>query len=133
MKTLHRDTAAQRDELSGQVIASAIEVHRHLGPGLLETVYESALSHELKLRDILFKRQVSIPAIYKGVLLEQAAYRLDMLVEDQLIVEVKAVEELSKTHSARLLTYLRLTGYTKGLLLNFNCAVLKDGIKRLSL
>ncbi|PXX36855.1 GxxExxY protein [Undibacterium pigrum] len=135
-KAHHRDTETQRktenDLLSEQVIGAAIEVHKHLGPGLLESAYESCLCHELYLRKLSFKRQVSLDIAYKGVEVE-SAYRLDLVVEDSLVLELKAIESLLPVHTAQLLTYLRLTGYKTGLLINFMVPVLKSGIKRVSL
>ncbi len=118
--------------LTERVIGCAIEVHRHLGPGLLEGVYEDCLCHELLQSGVVFQRQVQLPVVYKGVQLE-AAYRLDLLVDRQLVVEIKAVDRILAIHEAQLLTYLRMSGHRTGLLLNFNHAVLKDGIRRLVL
>ncbi|HEX5513015.1 MAG TPA: GxxExxY protein [Gammaproteobacteria bacterium] len=118
--------------LSGSIIAAAIDVHRHLGPGLLESAYEAALCHELHRRDIPFQRQQPLPVIYKGPALE-CAYRLDLVVAEKLIVEIKAVEQLLPIHKAQLLTYLKLSGKRLGLLINFQVPVLRDGIKRLIL
>jgi GxxExxY protein len=120
---------AKFEEISRQVIGVAIEVHRTLGPGLLESVYESCLAHELTLRGISFQQQVPVPVVYKGLSLD-CAYRLDLVVDRQLIVEVKAVEKLLPIHSAQLNTYLKLTGIHVGLLMNFHTEVLRDGIKR---
>jgi GxxExxY protein len=115
--------------LSRRVLGAAIEVHRAFGPGLLESAYEECLCHELALGGIAFQRQVELPVQYKGVLLD-CGYRLDIVVEDRLIVELKAVEELMPVHHAQLLTYLKLTGKRVGLLINFNVELLKDGIIR---
>ncbi len=120
---------ARFEEISRKVIGVAIEVHRALGPGLLESVYESCLAHELTLQGISFQTQVPVPVIYKGLSLD-CAYRLDLVVDRQLIVEVKAVEKLLPIHSAQLNTYLKLTGIRAGLLMNFHTEVLRDGIKR---
>lgn len=114
------------------IIGAAIEVHRNLGPGLLESAYEECLCHELKLRDMSFQRQVPLPVIYKGMRLD-CGYRLDLLVNDEVVVELKAVDSLQPIHEAQLLTYLRLGGWNVGLLLNFNVPVLKYGIKRMVL
>ena len=119
------------NKLTGQVIGAAIEVHKILGPGLLESAYEECLCRELFLRKMSFERQVPLPIDYKGVKLD-CGYRLDILVPDQLIVELKACEVLLPIHEAQLLTYLKLTGIKIGLLINFNVPVLKDGIKRLA-
>ena len=118
------------NKLTGQVIGAAIEVHKVLGPGLLESAYEECLCHELGLRKIRYERQKELPVEYKGVKLD-CGYRLDILVPDQLIVELKACEILQPIHEAQLLTYLKLTGIKVGLLINFNAPVLKDGIRRL--
>jgi len=112
------------------VIGAAIEVHRALGPGLLESAYEECLCHELSLKGVRFERQVPQPVTYKGVKLE-CGYRLDLVVAGKLIVEVKAVDALHPIHTAQLLTYLKLSGHRVGLLLNFHSVVLKDGLKRL--
>jgi GxxExxY protein len=119
----------QADELSREIIGAAIEVHRHLGPGLLESAYEACLCRELTLRGIPFERQLALPIEYKGALLE-SAYRIDLLVGG-VIVELKAVEKIEPVHHAQLLTYLRLTDRWLGLLINFHVEVLRDGIKRL--
>ena len=128
----HRDTETQRDALTEQIIGAAIEVHRALGPGLLESAYEECLCIELGLRDIRFKCQVELPVHYKEHRAD-AGYRLDLVIEDAVIVEIKAVERLLPVHEAQLLTYLRLSGIATGLLLNFNVPVLKDGIRRMKL
>jgi GxxExxY protein len=117
--------------VSKRVIAACIEVHRQLGPGLLESIYEIALCEELTLRAIPFERQLSIPVTYKGKQLDQT-YRIDLLVAGQLLLEVKSVESLLPVHSAQVITYLRVTGLETGLLVNFNTLVLKDGLRRLS-
>ena len=122
----------RRDLTTNEIIGAAIEVHRHLGPGLLESAYEECLCWELAQAGIAVRRQVPLPVRYKGVELE-LGYRLDLLVQEQVIVELKTVEKLKPVHSAQLLTYLRLAGRQTGLLLNFNSAVLKDGIQRLVL
>ena len=116
--------------LSEQIIGSAIEVHKALGPGLLESAYESCLCHELKLRSIPFERQVELPVSYKGVKLD-AGYRIDLVVNGLIVVELKAVERLEAIHEAQLLTYLRLSNHWLGLLINFNVAQMRFGIKRL--
>ncbi len=118
------------NELTGEVIGAAIEVHKALGPGLLESAYEECLCKELELRGIPFVRQRELPVEYKGVKLD-CGYRLDVVVADELIVELKACEKLEPIHEAQLLTYLKLTGIHVGLLINFNVPVLKEGIKRL--
>ena len=118
--------------LSERVIGYAIEVHRHIGPGLLESAYEDCLCHELSAAGIAFQRQLLLPVVYKGIRLD-SAYRLDVLVDARLIVEIKSVERIVATHEAKLLTYLRMSGISIGRILNFNHAVLKDGITRLVL
>ena len=120
----------QFDELSSQIISAAIEVHKALGPGLLESAYEQCLCRELELRDVPFVQQQPVPVEYKGVRLE-CGYRLDLCVAGRIVIEVKSVSELSKIHDAQVLTYLRLTGMSLGLILNFNVALMKDGIRRI--
>jgi GxxExxY protein len=122
----------EKDPLTHAVIGAAIEVHRVLGPGLLEAVYQRCLEHELHLRGIPFKRQERLPISYKGVLLD-AELVMDLYFPGQLVVELKAVEKMLPVHDAQLLTYLRLSCTHVGLLINFNVMVLKDGIKRLVL
>jgi len=117
------------DRLARAVIGAAIEVHKELGPGLLESVYEQALCVELSLRGIPFAHQVVVPVRYKGQIVGEG--RLDMLVSEELIVELKAIDALAPIHTAQLLTYLKVTGHRLGLLINFNVPVLKQGIKRL--
>jgi len=117
------------EELTGAIIGAAIEVHKQVGPGLLESTYEECLCRELELQGIAFERQKPLPLEYKGVRLD-CGYRLDLLVKDRVILEIKSVEALAAIHEAQMLTYLRLTGVKVGLLINFNVPVLKDGIKR---
>lgn len=117
------------NELSGQIIGAAIEVHRELGPGLLESVYEEALCFELSQREIRFQRQAKVPILYKGMRLA-TDLRLDLIVEDAIIVEGKAKEVATALDRAQLLTYLRLKNLRLGLLINFNVPVLKQGIHR---
>ncbi len=117
------------DELSNRVIGCAIEVHRVLGPGLLESTYEQCLAHELKLNGIAFHLQHPLPVEYKGVRLD-CGYRVDVLVENALILELKSVEEIKGIYEAQLLTYMKLAGVKTGLLINFNITMLKAGIKR---
>jgi GxxExxY protein len=119
------------DECATTIIGAAIEVQSHLGPGLVESAYEAALCHELGLRDVHFERQLRTPAIYKGLVLPDA-YRVDVLVEHAVVVEIKAVEQLLPIHQAQLLTYLRFTGKRLGLLLNFHATPLKAGIRRIA-
>jgi GxxExxY protein len=118
--------------LSKVIIGAAIEVHRQLGPGLLESAYEECLAHELSLRQIPFERQKPVPIEYKGVQLD-CGFRLDFLVDRLVVVELKAVDKLAPIHEAQVLTYLRLTGCKLGLLLNFNALKLSSGIKRMVL
>jgi GxxExxY protein len=118
--------------LSNQVIGLAIEVHRQLGPGLLESAYEECLALELIEAGLQFRRQVELPIIYKSVRID-CAYRLDLAIADQLIMELKSVERILPLHEAQLLTYLRLSGLRIGLIMNFNTAVLKDGLRRMLL
>jgi len=119
------------NKLTWEVIGAAIEVHKTLGPGLLESVYEECLCRELQLCEISYERQKSLPVEYKGEMLD-CGYRLDLVVEDRLIVELKSCDTLQPIHEAQLLTYLKLTNTKVGLLINFNVPVLKDGIKRLA-
>ena len=116
--------------LSERVIGAAIEVHRALGPGLLESAYEECLCHEFKLADLRFERQKPLPVVYKGMSLD-CGYRIDLVVEGVIILELKTVEVLLPLHQAQLLTYLKLTGISLGLLIDFYVAVLKDGLKRI--
>ena len=116
-------------EITEAVIGAGIEVHKALGPGLLESAYEECLCYELRLRGISYQRQVDLPVTYKDVKLD-CGYRLDLAVKDTAIVELKAVEKILPVHEAQLLTYLRLSGKRVGLLMNFNVATLKDGIVR---
>ena len=117
------------NQLSKTVVGAAIEVHKELGPGLLESAYEECLKTELQQQGIKVESQVELPLFYKGIKTDKT-YRLDLLVEGQIIVEIKAVENLLTVHEIQLVTYLKLTGKHLGLLLNFNVPVLKDGIKR---
>ena len=116
--------------LTEKIIGLAIEVHKVLGPGLLESAYEGCLAHELTLANISFERQVPLPVTYKSLQLD-CGYRIDFLVEKTLVLELKAVESLQSIHEAQLLTYLKLGGWPIGLLINFNVPVLKKGIKRM--
>ncbi|ALS96906.1 GxxExxY protein [Lacimicrobium alkaliphilum] len=117
------------DELSNRVIGCAIEVHRELGPGLLESTYEQCLAHELKQNGIRFRLQHPQPVDYKGFRLD-CGYRVDVFVESTLILELKSVDEIKGIHEAQLLTYMKLAGASTGLLINFNVTRLKNGIKR---
>jgi GxxExxY protein len=122
----------EKDPLTAKVIGCAIEVHRALGPGLLESVYLHALAHELKLQEIAFKMEQPLQVGYKDVYLE-CGYRIDLLVEGRLIVELKSVEALKGIHTAQTLTYMKLANIGTGLLINFNVERLVDGIKRLKI
>jgi GxxExxY protein len=123
---------SENDLLTEQIIGLAIEVHRQLGPGLLESAYEECLCFELKQKGLPFRRQVALPVAYKSVRLD-CGYRLGIVIQDQVILELKTVERLLPIHEAQILTYMKLSGIRTGLLLNFNCAVLKDGIRRIML
>jgi GxxExxY protein len=138
-KRLHRDNEVitpnftdDRDPLSKKVIGCAIEVHRALGPGLLESAYEECLAYELSESGLHVARQVPLPVVYKGVRLE-CGYRIDMIVEDTLLLELKAVDALLPIYEAQVLTYLRLRNLNVGLLINFHTRLLREGIKRLVL
>jgi GxxExxY protein len=122
----------EQDAASNKLIGLAIEVHRHLGPGLLESAYEDCLAFEIKQNGMAFQRQVPLPVIYKGIKLD-CAYRLDFVVEGYLILEIKSVERILPIREAQLLTYLKLSGRNLGLLLNFNVPLLRDGIRRMVL
>jgi GxxExxY protein len=122
----------EQDPVTGAVIGAAIEVHRVLGPGLLETVYERCLCRELALRGIPRERQVPLPVVYKGEALGTEFF-MDILVDGRLIVELKTVDRLERIHTAQLLTYMKLSKIGVGLLINFNVPVLRDGIKRVVL
>jgi GxxExxY protein len=127
-----RDTETQSfGEITEQVIGACIEIHKQIGPGLLESAYEECLCYELVQRDIHFARQKPLPVKYKGVNLD-CGYRLDLVIEEKIILELKTVENLLPIHEAQLLTYLKLSGLTLGLLINFNVPVLKSGIKRIA-
>lgn len=117
------------NRISTAIIGAAIEVQRHLGGGLVESVYEQAFCHELGLRGLAFEQQLPVAAHYKGIVLPHA-YRLDLLVEDRVVVELKTVERLLPVHEVQLLTYLRFTGKRLGLLLNFHAMPIKSGIRR---
>ncbi len=123
---------SELNRISEGVLGAAIEVHRTLGPGLLESSYELCLAHELEERGWSIVRQQALPLVYKKIRLE-AGYRIDLMVEGKVVVEVKAVDALAPVHTAQVLTYLKLTGCQLGLLLNFNEAVLKKGIRRVVL
>ena len=117
------------EALTQEIIGAAIEIHRHLGPGLLESAYEECLCHELKVRGLNFRRQVSLPVVYKGVSLD-CGYKMDLVVEDRVVIELKCVEAVLGVHQAQLLTYLKLSGRRVGLLFNFHVSVMTRGIVR---
>jgi GxxExxY protein len=122
----------RHEDVTEEVIGAAIEVHRELGPGLLESAYELCLCHELHLRGLAFEHQLDLPVKYKGISLD-CGYRMDILVEGRVVIELKAVPKLVPVHSAQLLTYMRLSGVDTGLLLNFHEATLRDGLVRMVL
>lgn len=119
----------KEEALTKEIIGAAIEVHREIGPGLLESAYHMCMCRELSLRGIQFEHELELPVVYKGVRLE-SSYKIDLLVEGLVIVEIKSVKQLLPVHEAQLLTYMRLTGKGIGLLINFYVTVLKDGLKR---
>jgi GxxExxY protein len=132
MNSAVRETERKRlNELSAKVIGLCIEVHRETGAGLLESAYEECLAYELRRNGLRFERQKEMPLRYKDVLLD-CGYRLDFLIEDSLIIELKAVDKVLPIHQAQLLTYLKLSQKTLGLLINFNVPMLKDGIERMT-
>ncbi len=118
------------NNLTQQIIDAGLEVHRHLGPGLLESIYEDCLASELQERGLAYERQKPVPLLYKGRVVAEPM-RLDLIVENRVIVELKAVEKILPIHQAQLLTYLKLAECSVGLLLNFHCVLFKDGIKRM--
>lgn len=120
------------DAIARKVVDAAFKVHSTLGPGLLESVYEACLTHELRKRGLLVEQQLELPIIYDTLRLEKAL-RLDLLVEKKLVIELKAVESMLPVHQAQLMTYLKLTGHRLGLLINFNVSLIKNGIKRIAL
>ena len=122
----------ENDELTGQIIGAAIEVHRELGPGLMESTYDECLALELSLRELRFERQVTLPINYKTATVLRS-YRLDFVVEKKVIIELKTLEKILRLHEAQLLTYMKLSRIPVGLLINFNSIPLKDGIRRLVL
>ena len=122
---------SENDPLTERIIGFAIEVHRHFGPGLLESAYEECLCYELAQDGLVFRRQVPLPVVYKSVRLD-CGYRLDIVVENAVVIELKAVERLIPIHEAQLITYLKLSGLPTGLLLNFHTPVLREGIRRLT-
>ena len=125
----HREIENEQDPRTAAIIGAAIEVHRQLGPGLLESAYEQCLCHELYLRGLSFQCQVDLPVSYKGLQLD-CGYKIDLIVNDEVIVELKAVEKILPVSEAKLLTYLKLSGKKVGLLINFNSSLLTQGIIR---
>jgi GxxExxY protein len=117
------------EELTEKILGAAIEVHKALGPGLLESAYEECLCHELNLRGLRFQRQIKVPVIYKGISLD-CGYQLDIMVEETVILELKSVERITSIHEAQLLTYMKLLNKPVGFIINFNVAVLRTGIAR---
>lgn len=130
LKTTETTEQTNRDLLTNAIIGAAIEVHRRLGPGLLESAYEACLIYELKLRKLKVEHQKSLPIFYKDVMLD-CGYRLDLVVENEVIVEIKSVNAIMAIHEAQLLSYLKLSDYKTGLLINFNVKMLKEGIRRM--
>jgi GxxExxY protein len=126
------DREVHEDAYSREIIGAAIEVHRELGPGLLESAYEGCLAHELTLRGLSFERQKELPVMYKCHQID-CSYRMDLLVGGLVVVEIKAIDALAPIHTAQILTYLKLSGCRLGLLLNFNEQLLRDGLKRVVL
>lgn len=118
------------EELTGRIIGCAIEVHRHLGPGLLESAYEECLCHELGLQGLSFERQKALPLEYKGIKLD-CGYRMDVVVGNRVVLELKCVDQIVPIHEAQLLTYLKLSKIKTGLIINFHTGVIKNGIKRM--
>jgi GxxExxY protein len=127
-----REPSEELDRIATEIVDSAYSVHSNLGPGLLESVYEVCLEHELKKRGLVVERQLQLPVIYDSIRID-AGFRLDLVVEDAVIVELKAVDALTSAHLAQVLTYLKLGGYKLGFLVNFNVARIKDGIRRIAL
>jgi GxxExxY protein len=118
------------NRITGAVISAAMKVHSHLGPGLLESAYEACLAHELRKRNLRVAQQVGLPVTYDGERID-LGYRIDLIIEDLVIVEIKCVEAINPVHQAQLLSYIRLSGHNVGLLINFHVAHLRDGIKRM--
>ena len=125
-----REEAVDLERLARIVVDAGLKVHRTLGPGLLESAYEHCLARELQIRGLAVRRQVALPIVYEGAKLE-SGYRLDLVIDDALVIEVKAVEALTRLHEAQVLTYLRLSGHRIGFLMNFNVTLFKQGVRRL--
>ena len=117
------------DELTEIVIGCAIEVHRNLGPGLLESAYQECLAYELRNQGIIVEKEISLPIIYKEIKIDHG-YRIDLLIENRIVIELKTIEKFTDVHTAQILTYMRLGEYSTGLLINFNTKLLKQGVKR---
>jgi GxxExxY protein len=128
----HKALGPETERLAKVIIDSGLKVHRTLGPGLLESVYEHCLAYELGLRGVSLQRQMSLPIVYDGVRLD-AGFRLDIVVQELIVIEIKAVEALTRVHEAQVLTYLKLSGHRLGFLMNFNVELFKHGLKRLVL
>jgi GxxExxY protein len=120
------------DPLAGRIIRCALEVHRELGPGLLESTYQQCLAHEMALQGLSFKKEFPLPVAYKGIRLD-CGYRIDFMVENEVVLELKSVSDIAPIHHAQILTYMKLASITTGLLINFNVKLLKQGIKRFKL
>ncbi len=131
-KSQSKPMPGETNEVARQIVDAAFAVHRALGPGLLESVYEVCLVHEIKKRGLNVERQVALPVVYDNLRLD-AGLRLDLVVENRVVVELKAVEGLMPIHKAQVLTYLKLSGHRLGLLVNFNTVLIKDGIQRIAL
>ena len=129
---MHQEIPKELDDLAKLVVDAAFKVHKVLGPGLLESAYQACLEIEIEKRGVSCSSQLILPICYEGITVD-GAYRIDLLIENQLVVELKAVEQLLPIHSAQLITYLRLSGNRLGLLINFNTPLIKDGIKRIVL
>lgn len=130
VRSVFKKIPPELNRISGEIVDAAFKVHQTLGPGLLESAYEACMAHEVSLRNLNFRTQVVLPVIYEGVKLD-AGFRIDLLVEEKVIVEMKAVEKTIPLHEAQLMTYLRLSNLRLGLLINFNVRLIKDGIKRM--
>ena len=119
----------KHEELSKEIIGAAIEVHKLLGPGLLESAYEDCMVYELKIKGLNLERQKAVPVVYKSIKLD-CGYRLDLLVENKIIIEIKSIDAMAPVHEAQILTYMKFSGVNVGLLINFNVTILKNGLKR---
>ena len=119
----------KHEELSKEIIGAAIEVHKLLGPGLLESAYEDCMVYELKIKGLNLERQKAVPVVYKSIKLD-CGYRLDILVENKIIIEIKSIDAMAPVHEAQILTYMKFSGVNVGLLINFNVTILKNGLKR---